>query len=871
MYIYNVKLRLLIALAGIFSIPSYAGNLCTAGTPSTLPIRNLTEAAIAKDLGWTPSDDNRCGGYYLESPFVYAKELANTDKVQVTADQMLFAQHGTSIGEGKVTITRFGQEIIANKAYLSRDPVTGKLSTIDLIDNVTLREPDSLVIAKSGRFDLKTKGKTLHDILYRTVIYSKSSQMKSPTYTEKQLEKSQKITHLSAWGQADEFNQADTQIYEFKNASYSTCPPTTRTWRVMASDIELNRTTGRGVAKHARVYVKGIPIFYTPYMNFPIDARRQSGFLTPTIGTSSKTGTYLRTPYYWNLAPNYDTTITPAYLSTRGIQLNDLFRYLTPNSNGSFTVAALPNDLAFSHLKQKYQAQYQSSPDPFIQADLRQLENASDTRKSLFWVHNSRFNDHWTANVDYSYVSDDYYLSDFRNSFDEVTTNQLLQQGQIAYQGQYWKMLTRAQGYQTLHPVDQSIVQNQYTRLPQFVLEGDYPNAPGNFDYFIMNDITHFNINNTPGSPIIPPTGNRLHAQPGIAWPYNKPSFYFTPRLQFALTQYQLNHITTNSTTGPSRTLPIFDIHSGLFFDRDITFLSNAYRQTLEPQIYYTYVPYKNQDDIPVFDTTLNTLNYDELFIYNRFSGLDRIGDANQISYGIATRFIDQQTGYEKLRAGIGQIIYFENRRVTLCSPLNAVNSVVPCFGDAPDNPNNRYNKSPLSGILNYNLNKTWSLTANTIWNVMDNHLNNQSITLHYQPDPRKIINLGYGYVFNGDVQNSTVTGIQENNNLSQTDVSFAWPISRDWSSVGRWTQNWNHHHFQNLLYGLQYDSCCWAVRFVTGRAFANLSPTNTYQYNTQFFIQFALKGLGNYGNADPAQLLSTSISGYQTNFGQDY
>lgn len=844
-----------------------ADDSCLTTQPPLLNTHNLTETAIAKDLGWIPSNENRCGGYYLEQPFTFSKELANTDRVEVTADQMLFAQHGTSVGQGKVTITRFGQQIIANKAYLYRDPATGKLSTIDLVDDVTLRQPDSLVIARTGRFDLKTKGETLHDILYRTTIYSDPKLQKQPVYTHEELQTARKLTHLTAWGQAGEFEQTDTQIYEFQQASYSTCPPLSTSWRVKADKIELNKNTGRGVARHARIYVKGIPIFYTPYINFPIDARRQTGFLTPTLGTSSKTGAYLRTPFYWNTAPNYDSTITPAFLSKRGIQISELFRYLTPTSSGNVYVSVLPNDKEFADLQESYQAQYQSSSDPFIQAELRRLQNDSDTRKSLYWLNNTRFNEHWTANVDYSYVSDDYYLTDLTNNFNTVTANQLLQEGQIAYQGQYWKTLARMQNYQTLHPVDQNVVQNQYSRFPDIVIEGDYPGTH-NLDYFILNDVTHFNITNTPGSFIIAPTGNRLHIQPGVSWSFNRPYFYFTPRLQFAATQYELSNVTIGPT-GPSRELPIFDIHSGLFFDRDIHVFSHGYHQTLEPQIYYTYVPFRNQDDIPVFDTTRNTLTYDELFIYNRFSGLDRIGDANQISYGLTTRFIDEQTGTEKLRAGIGQIFYFKDRQVTLCNPVTSINSMVPCLETAED-PSNTYNKSPVSGVLNYNLNPAWSLTANSIWDVQSNQFNNQSITVHYQPDPRKILNLGYGYVRNGDVQATDLPGSAAVN-LSQTDFSFAWPLTRDWSSVGRWTQNWNHRHFQNLLYGLQYDSCCWAVRFVTGRAFANLNPNNTYQYNTQFFIQFALKGLGNYGNADPSQLLSSSISGYQTNFGRDY
>ncbi len=870
MHNYKTMMAALIAALNLFPFNSMADSECSVLVKqNTLQLHNLAESAIAKELGWVTCDENRCGGYYLESPFTFSKELENSDQIQVTANQMLFAQHGTSIGQGQVTINRFGQQINANKAYLYRDPVTGKLSAIDLIDNVTLREPNSMVFAKSGHFDIKTKGKSLYDILYRTTIYNNPAEHKRDTPSTAAIVQPRKVTQLSAWGKAAEFKQTETAIYEFRDATYSTCPPISNTWQVRAGSINLNKNTGRGLARNARIYVKGIPVFYTPYLNFPIDARRQTGFLNPTAGTSSKTGAYLRLPFYWNMAPNYDSTLTPAFLAKRGMQLTDLFRYLTPTSTGNFAISVLPNDHAFADQKEAYLAQYGNSPNPYVQADLRRLQNASDTRKSLFWQDNSRFNKHWSAGVDYSYVSDDYYLSELDNHFSEITQNQLLQQGQVYFQIQYWKVLGRIQGYQTLHPVDQNFVQNQYTRLPQIVIEGDYPNGPGGLDYFIMSDTTHFDIHKTPGSDLIPPTGNRLHAQPGISLLFHRPYFYFNPRLQFAMTKYEVMNAAVNNPSGPSRALPIFDIHSGLYFDRDIHFFNQYYRQTLEPQIYYTYVPYKNQDDIPVFDTTVNTLTYDELFMYNRFSGLDRIGDANQISYGLATRLIDQQSGLEKLYAGIGQIFYFENRRVTLCTPPSVALTMIPCV-DTPNNPDNTFNKSPLSGVLTYNINPQWSLGGNSIWDVQKNNFVNQTVTLHYQPDPRKIMNVGYSYVRNGDVQVNDQPGSSATN-LSQTDFSFAWPINRDWSTVGRWTQNWNHHHFQNLLYGLQYDSCCWAVRFVTGRVFTNLSPNNTYQYNTEFFVQFALKGLGAFGNSDPSQLLSSSISGYQTNFGQDY
>jgi LPS-assembly protein len=275
--------------------------------------------------------------------------------------------------------------------------------------------------------------------------------------------------------------------------------------------------------------------------------------------------------------------------------------------------------------------------------------------------------------------------------------------------------------------------------------------------------------------------------------------------------------------------------------------------------MYYTYVPYRNQDQIPIFDTTVNTLTYDQLFTYNRFNGIDRIGDANQISLGIATRFIDQQTGYEKASAGIGQIIYFANRRVTLCESGTVCN-------DYPDSPENTSRQSPISAVITYNLTPNWSASANSIWNTETSQMDNQTFTLQYVRDPQRVVSLNYTYVRNSDKLLSQIPA----NNLSQTDLSFSWPIARDWTTIGRWTEDWNHTRFHNLLYGLQYDTCCWAIRFVTGRTFDSL-VNDTYQYNTEFYIQFALKGLGSFGSGNPGRALNNSLIANESSFGQDF
>lgn len=422
-------------------------------------------------------------------------------------------------------------------------------------------------------------------------------------------------------------------------------------------------------------------------------------------------------------------------------------------------------------------------------------------------------------------------------------------------------MIARLQAYQTLHPIDEPLVKNSYRRFPQLILNGNFPTQSTGLDYFISNELTHFEILKDPGSDINLPVGNRFHIQPGISWPLYSPFVYINPRLQMALTHYELTQ--TQDTLAPhsiNRALPIFDVATGFNLTRDLSFFDQHFQQTLEPQLYYTFIPYHKQSDIPLFDTTVNTLYYDQIFNYNRFSGLDRIGDANQVGIGITTRLIDELSGLEKIRLGVGNIIYFKDRRVTLCNDNSC--------GDNPNNPSNHWGLSPVSGIIDYHLNPIWQLTTNVIWNPISKQLDNTTFTVHYQSETEKLFNIGYNFARGGDVLSGVAT-TNSVNNLKVTNFSFSWPLLHEIKALGLWSQNWNHKHLQNLLYGLQYDSCCWAVRLVGGRAFTGIDPKNDNkpQYNNEVYIQFSLKGLGNVGR-DATNILG-SISGYTTQFGQ--
>ncbi len=836
------------------SLPATAGSY-------TRPINDTD--SLATQLGWVVSDSNNCGGYYVDQSFALPGDIEKDHATQITSNHGLITQRGTSTLEGSVTISRAGQQITANKAFLYRNPETFKLERAEMIGNVNLREPNTLIVGKQGRYEFSSQKKSLLDIFYRTTLNGR--QIVGPdAVSEAERQKARRITQLTAWGKADEATQAEPRIFELKGASFSTCPPTNPAWQVKGSNIVLNKNTGRGHVTNARILVKNVPVFYFPYIDFSIDHQRKSGFLWPTVGlVSSSFGASLLTPFYWNMAPNYDMTITPGLLAKRGVQLTDQFRYLSDISSGNLTISVLPNDRKFKALQEQYGETYGSSKNDTIQAELSRLLNNNATRKSLFFRDETRFNEHWSSHVDYNYAGDDYFLQDFGSNLNEITQNQLLQEGDLYYKSNHWHFIGRFQTYQTLHPIieGQPAVQNQYRRFPQLILNGTYPDQPFGLEYFINNEGTHFDIRDTPGTNTIFPIGNRYHTQPGVSLPLYWPYFYVNPRAQLALTNYQL-YQTAGSTIPSSinRAVPIIDIATGMTVTRDIQFFSHHFQQTLEPQLYYTYIPYRNQSDIPIFDTTVNTLTYDQLFNYNRFGGIDRIGDANQLGVGISSRFFDSYTSLEKVRLGAGSIVYFANRNVTLCNDNQCT--------DNPMNHSNYQRLSPISALLNYHINPAWNFDANSIWNPINKQIANTTLGLHYQPEANRIINLGYSYVFNGDIQSGSVINSAANN-LKLTDFSFAWPMLHDVSVVGRWSEDWNFHRLQNILSGVQYDTCCWSVRLVGGRAFTQLQ-NNTPQYNNEFFIQFALKGLGNIGSGNPTGLLN-SINGYNPQFGQEF
>lgn len=828
---------------------------------SSLSLADLTQSQLSNTLGWVNQPNNPyniCGGYYKELPIIYipspyiASQKQNYD---FTFDQMIYSFQGASQAKGHVKVTQQDTEMTSNIAYMFRNEQTNTPKAIKMSGNVHLRSPGKLVVAKIGNFDIATGEKTLVDAYYRMALGNAGTVITKNKETGKY---ENHLYQLNARGEAKELKQINPKLDVLKEASYTTCPPTSNTWKLRASRVTLDSKTGRGSSWNTRLLVHKIPVFYTPYFNFPISKKRKTGFLLPMFGSSSGDGVSVATPFYWNIAPNYDATLTPTYMDKRGLLTNGLFRYLTNVNSGKFEVGYIHNDSEFEKFQDSAPSNYSDNPK------LSRITNASDDRRALSWENNSIFNDHWTSGIDYNYVSDDYYVQDLDTNIFDVSDDQLMQQAKVNYMGDNWNFLGNFQAYQTLQKVDGD-ASNQYARLPQLQLDSDYPDQWLGLDYGMNSEFDRFLEETNPGG-VRPTQGDRFSLQPGISLPFNWLSGYLTPETKLDVVKYKLQQEMPGNPDDPGMAIPIFDIKGGLYFDRSTSLFKHDYQQTLEPVLYYLYVPYHSQNRLPIFDTSVQSFSFDQMFLNDRFSGVDRQGDANQVTYGATSRFIEDDSGNQKASVSVGQIHYFQDRKVSLYS------------GQAPQaiSSTDRKVDSPVAASATYNMTQHWSATAGTAWNTHTANSDNDNVTVTYQLDPYRLIDVGYDFVRGGD----TLTGVpigSAKNNLKQTNLATAWRLTDHWSVLGRWNYNWSQQHVQAYFYGLTYDSCCWAVRFLNGRTFVGPSPLNinraykdyTYQYDTVFYIQFALKGLGNIGTGDAQGYLESNITNYVDQFGE--
>lgn len=795
--------------------------------PKENHLTHIDRIQLAQCLGWQ-SDPSIpiCHGFYQP---LNISPLEHAEEIQLTADDVSLYAKARSKLSGNVEVRESNRIVNAQTAYIYRDAKTNKVTTIELLGNVRYLEPDRLMVAKKVLIHPQTRSGYAEDVLYRLNINRMGA-------------------ILPAWGKASWVERFANHNDLLRKATYTTCAPSDKAWQIDAKEITLDHTRKQGIARNAVLRVADWPVIYAPYLSFPTTNERKSGFLMPMAGYSNVGGYDLALPYYWNIAPNQDATIVPHLYTQRGLMMGGDYRFLTKNSLGMIDGHFLPKDRAFNEFIQENEQSYPS------------LQGTSSDRWAVLVQDHTAFTPNLHMNIQYQQVSDSYYLQDFSSNLALLTENQLLREGDLSYTTNHWFFRGMVESYQTLHPIDQSVISNIYTRAPQLVANGSYSNLPLNANFNVLSEFDYFQW---PSEQFLQPEGPRYHLNPSLSLPYNKPWGHITPTVQLQENLYAVNYIGENYSNEFNRTIPMYSIDSGLAFERSTVLFKHGLTQTLEPRLFYLNVPYQNQTPIPTYDSAYMIFNADQLFRTNRFSGFDRIGDANQLTYALTSRWLEE-TGKEKASFTVGQIRYFAERKVQLCYQQT---------GSCIDNPyylgyvSPVATSSPIASRAVYQLSSKWILSGDYVWDVYSHSTNNGNLNFHFQPAINQILNLNYSYLGNGNLIQAPNAVIQ-NSALHQGTIAAATPLTERWSGIGAYSYNISKGYGMMTFLGLQYDNCCWAMRLMGGRTFKSLTPgTFLPEYNNNVYFQVLLKGLGSVANSDPATIISTYLPSYQNMF----
>lgn len=625
---------------------------------------------------------------------------------------------------------------------------------------------------------------------------------------------------------ADVFNRNQMSITD---VTYSGCPCPQPSWYIETEKLDLDYAANEGVARNGVLYFKNVPILASPYLTFPLKKERKSGFLLPTFGNTSNTGFDYTQPYYFNIAPNYDATLQARAMSKRGVQLGGEFRYLGNSYSGTMAGTYLAKDLQTGQSRWLYSAQHSQS-----------------FGRGFFGAYNVNG------------VSDSKYFDDFASlGINQAVITALPRQAGGGWANQYFSTSVQVSTFQTLSGLP------QYNKVPEYAINAARYDI-GGFDVQSLNTFTEFRapLDNRyaigPGGSLrFRPDGQRLLSYNSIAYPIVRPGWYITPKIAMSLSQYQTNWYGLEQFFGygqPSngRALPIMSIDSGMTFERDTSFFGKAALQTLEPRAYYLRVPYRNQSQYPVYDTTLADFSFSSAFQENIYAGFDRIANANQATFALTTRWLDASSGFERFQLGIAQQFYFENQEVTLPGEVPRTNT-----------------KSQFLFGGSAALTDTLNLSSLVQYNPYASQISRAQLTSRWRPQRLATLALSYRYQVN-----PPPLSLYQSQGQNQLSAAFQWPLSKKWYSIGRLDYSLNNvtapseidpsrilaiPKVTQAVMGLEYKGdCCWTGRVVLQRYVVSVDQTNT-----GVFFQLELGGLGNLGQ-NPMGVIGRSIPDYQ-------
>jgi LPS-assembly protein len=760
--------------------------------PAPLPDQGDIEAAAARalattgtvQLDWAPIADVptelhsqkclSCEGRYLD-PLADVDTSVAPDLSDLEASARETTLQGNTVTlSGGVEVSQGYRQLSGDSATFNRGTQQGSLD-----GNITLREPGALFMGDRLEFDIDSG--------------------------EASIENSEFVLHpLNFRGAAAELRRDEDGLIHIEDGALSYCAPDQEDWSIRANSMELDTAEGVGVARGAKLEIAGVPVFYMPWLRFPLDDSRRTGVLWPSLGSDSKGGVDIAVPVYLNLAPNYDALYIPRYIQERGVNHEIDLRYLNPYI-GHWSVGG-----------------------SFMEDDKRYQDEFPDERNHDRWLavaqHDGLFEQRWRSKVDYGRASDANYLKDLdSSSLETKRATSLLQLGSLDYLGDRWLVETEVQQFQSLA----DDINNDYKKLPQINARYRGDQAPFAIDPILLAQYSHFDTDDERV------TGQRIYAEAGASYPMQWGYGFLKPLLKYRQLEYDLSDpIKLADNSSPSTGAALANLDGALFFDRQTRIAGKGLIQTLEPRLYYLYSDYEDQSDQPDFDSAELTFSYNQLFRDTRFSGRDRIDDANQLSMGVSTRFIDDSSGQEYFSASLGQIFYFDDRRVRL-------------------NPNGKpltQSGSEIAAEVTFRPDDKFDVRGSLLWDPYSGNMQAGYVHGNYILDNGTVFNAGYTY-------RRPLPGFNTQPVTEQMHLSTYLPVASNWRLFAAWNYSIEADTSIEDMYGLEYDTCCWMVRLMHLRYFDNI-PGSTPDFNdpnlerensTQ--IQVVLKGMGGFGN----------------------
>ena len=766
--------------------------------PAPAPVTTAAATPIEHALDWAPVDAvpesqrdpqcELCEGRYLD-PLANTDPDADPDEADIEAwANSTELQGDTIVFTGGVKVSQGYRRFTGTDASINRE--TGEVT---LSGDVSLREPGILLQGE------------------RAQIYSKTN--------EATLENSQFVLHDDhLQGTADLLERDSEGLIHIHNGSFTYCPPGENDWDIRADSIDLDLDEGLGTARGATVDVAGLPIFYTPWLQFPLDDRRRTGLLWPDFGNDSTGGLDITAPIYFNLAPNYDALYSPRYIQERGLNHELKTRYLNKYL-GAWTVGGT-----------------------YMSGDKRYKDTLPPGKSDDRWLgvvrQDGLLDQRWRSKIDYSKARDVDYLKDLEtSSLTAQRRTSLLQMASLDYLGDSWLVNLDVEQFQSLA----DDINDVYKKLPQ--LTGQYRSSGTPFEIqpILLAQYSNFDADEN----VV--TGQRVYSEGGAAYPMNWAYGFLKPTVKYRQLDYDLSDGVFFTDNSPSAGSGLASLDGGLYFERPTSFGGNELLQTLEPHLYYLYAEYENQDDQPDFDSAELTFSYNQLFRETRFSGHDRLDDANRMSVGISTQFIDSTSGNKLLGASIGQIFYFSDRKVRL----------------VPGAPPLDESGSEIAAELSFTPDRHFSLRTNLVWDPYSGNMNSGNVLAGYKLDNGTIFNLGYAY--NRPLQLATLQAETE-----QFTASTYLPLDNNWRIFGAINYSVIDNKSIEDMVGIEYDNCCWSVRLLHLRYYDNETsaffpdfsdPNLEKESSTQ--IQVIFKGMGSFGSRI-SNILEDMVRGYE-------